>query len=104
MSGDKSKIFDIFEYIREDKVNNLDDLSITLLRKSYLIYRKASTNTYELSTNGKLLQKLLKVDKNLNNELVELCECQGANSRSYEECLSGAIHYASTYIRCRGSV
>lgn len=100
LSSDKEKIIDVFNHIKNDKVSSLDELAVSILLKTYLIYRRNSDSSYQLSSNGKVLRRMLKYDIDFQTELMRTCECQNNTSRSYEECLSGAIYFASKYIRC----
>jgi len=100
LSTDKDRIFDVFNHIKNNQVNSLDELAVSILLKTYLIYKRASDKSYQLSSNGKVLRRMLKYDIDFQDELIRTCECQNTSERSYEECLSGAVYFACKYLRC----
>ncbi|MDX9791476.1 MAG: hypothetical protein WC313_12625 [Candidatus Kapaibacterium sp.] len=101
MESYKDRIMNVFTHILNNDINQLDEMSKRVLLKSFLVYKKQHNECYSLSSNGKLLRRLLAVDKTFQKELLIACDCSGFNERNYEECLTGAIHFAATYIRCR---
>ncbi|MBX3044973.1 MAG: hypothetical protein KIT33_09515 [Candidatus Kapabacteria bacterium] len=101
MTSEQKKIHDVFNMIRNNEVNKLDELSLSILYKSYLLYVRQSDDSYHLSSNGKILRRLLKYNNEFQDELLNACTCANLEEKSFEACLSSAVHFAATYIRCR---
>jgi hypothetical protein len=100
LNSDKDRIFDVFEHIKNNQVNSLDEFAVSVMLKTYLLYKRTTDGSYQLSSNGKVLRRMLNYDVEFQEELIRTCQYQNNSDRSYEECLSGAVNFACKYIRC----